>query len=84
LFYPKEEVQERRKKKKEASKQTNKQTNRESEKEEALNAFQLLIIFIEKKSGTCFFTAVHMRGHIQKFQDWPPGVRTANGTALCH
>jgi hypothetical protein len=21
---------------------------------------------------------------IQKFQDWPPGARTANGTALCH
>jgi hypothetical protein len=23
-------------------------------------------------------------GCIQKFPDWPPGVRTANGTALCH
>jgi hypothetical protein len=21
---------------------------------------------------------------IQKFPDWPPGARTANGTALCH
>jgi len=21
---------------------------------------------------------------IQKFPDWPPGVRTANGKALCH
>jgi hypothetical protein len=21
---------------------------------------------------------------IQKFPDWPPGPRTANGTALCH
>jgi hypothetical protein len=20
----------------------------------------------------------------QKFPDWPPGARTANGTALCH
>jgi hypothetical protein len=24
------------------------------------------------------------RLYIQKFPDWPPGVRTANGTALCH
>jgi hypothetical protein len=24
------------------------------------------------------------RGCIQKFPDWPPGARTANGTALCH
>jgi hypothetical protein len=23
-------------------------------------------------------------GCIQKFPDWPLGVRTANGTALCH
>jgi hypothetical protein len=23
-------------------------------------------------------------GCIQKFPDWPPGARTANGTALCH
>jgi hypothetical protein len=30
---------------------------------------------------------VHSRdigGCIQKFPDWPPGARTANGTALCH
>jgi hypothetical protein len=26
----------------------------------------------------------HKRGCIQKFPDWPPGARTANGTALCH
>jgi hypothetical protein len=25
-----------------------------------------------------------LRGRIEKFQDWPPGARTANGTALCH
>jgi ribosomal protein S16 len=25
-----------------------------------------------------------MRGCIHKFPDWPPGARTANGTALCH
>jgi hypothetical protein len=23
-------------------------------------------------------------GYIQKFPDWPPEARTANGTALCH
>jgi hypothetical protein len=26
----------------------------------------------------------HIWGCIQKFPDWPPGARTANGTALCH
>jgi hypothetical protein len=25
-----------------------------------------------------------VQGRIQKFPDWPPGARTANGTALCH
>jgi hypothetical protein len=25
-----------------------------------------------------------IRGCIQKFPNWPPGARTANGTALCH
>jgi hypothetical protein len=25
-----------------------------------------------------------IRGFIQNFPDWPPGARTANGTALCH
>jgi hypothetical protein len=29
----------------------------------------------------CFKAVV---GCIQKFSDWPPGARTANGTALCH
>jgi len=27
---------------------------------------------------------MEIRGCIQKFPDWPPGVRTANGAALCH
>jgi hypothetical protein len=31
---------------------------------------------------TCTFQQI--RGCIQKFPDWPPGARTANGTALCH
>jgi len=25
----------------------------------------------------------NVRGCIQKFPDWPPGARTANGTTLC-
>jgi hypothetical protein len=25
-----------------------------------------------------------IQGCIQKFSDWLPGARTANGTALCH
>jgi hypothetical protein len=28
--------------------------------------------------------SVLIRRCIQKFPDWPPGVRIANGTALCH
>jgi len=27
--------------------------------------------------------ALIVRGCAQKFPDWPPGARTANGTALC-
>jgi len=27
---------------------------------------------------------LEIRGCIQKFPDWPPGVKTANVTALCH
>jgi hypothetical protein len=27
---------------------------------------------------------VVLRRCIQKFPEWPPGARTANGTALCH
>jgi hypothetical protein len=27
---------------------------------------------------------LNIRRRIQKFPDWPPGKRTANGTALCH
>jgi hypothetical protein len=26
---------------------------------------------------------MYIRGCIQKFPNWPPGARTANGTALC-
>jgi len=31
-----------------------------------------------------FAAALPIRGCIQKFPDWPPGTRTANGPALCH
>jgi hypothetical protein len=34
-----------------------------------------------KKMKLYFF---HIWGYIQKFPDWPPGTRIANGTALCH
>jgi hypothetical protein len=35
--------------------------------------------------GLLFSAFCHqIRGCIQKFSDWPPGARTANGTALCH
>jgi hypothetical protein len=27
---------------------------------------------------------IHIRGCIQKFPDWPPGAKTANGTPLYH
>jgi hypothetical protein len=37
-----------------------------------------------KKLHTSFHSNVGIRGCIQKFPDWPPGARTANGTALCH
>jgi hypothetical protein len=28
--------------------------------------------------------SVDLRKCIQKFSDWPPGARIANGTTLCH
>jgi hypothetical protein len=31
-----------------------------------------------------YFYPVSVRGCIQKFPDWLPAARTANGTALCH
>jgi hypothetical protein len=37
----------------------------------------VLLYYLQKVNG-------HVRGCIQKFPDWPPGARTANGTALCH
>jgi hypothetical protein len=31
-----------------------------------------------------FHTKLSVRGRIQKFPDWPPGTRIANGKDLCH
>jgi hypothetical protein len=41
-----------------------------------------LKISLERTAET--FCMSHVRGCIQKFPDWPPGARIANGTALCH
>jgi hypothetical protein len=35
-------------------------------------------------NNNCMYLRTYVRGCIQKFPDWPPGPRTANGTALCH
>jgi hypothetical protein len=43
--------------------------------------FTWLSVRITKHSP---FLLWHIKGCIQKFLDWPHGVRTANGTALCH
>jgi len=45
---------------------------------------QFLIPILLLPLTRLFLGAVYTRGHIQKFPDWPPGTRTANGTALCH
>jgi len=40
-----------------------------------------------RKEPSMFTTnksAAFIRGCIQKFPDWPPVARTANGTALCY
>jgi hypothetical protein len=34
--------------------------------------------------GEDLFVYLWIRGCIQKFPDWPPGARTANGIALCY
>jgi hypothetical protein len=36
-------------------------------------------------SASCTYSVTMINfASIQKFPDWPPGARTANGTALCH
>jgi hypothetical protein len=39
---------------------------------------------LKSKLGSDICSLRIVRGCIQKFPDWPPGARTANGTALCH
>jgi hypothetical protein len=39
---------------------------------------------VEKMWKEAVMANCKVRGCIQKFPDWPPGARTANGTALCH
>jgi hypothetical protein len=38
----------------------------------------------EEKNHAFLIYELVEQGCIQKFPDWPPGGRTANGTALCH
>jgi hypothetical protein len=40
--------------------------------------------FGRKTCGIDRLEDLGIRGCIQKFPDWPPGARTANGTAFCH
>jgi hypothetical protein len=45
---------------------------------------RLLEIDLYRSEFLCGLFTKYIRGCIQKFQDWPPGARTANGTALYH
>jgi hypothetical protein len=38
----------------------------------------------EERLYEILFLQIEVRGCNQKFPDWPPGARTANGRALCH
>jgi hypothetical protein len=40
--------------------------------------------FYGTQRSAAMFTRVHIQWCIQKFLDWLPGVRTANGTAFYH
>jgi len=42
--------------------------------------YSIYCVKIQNSTGKWF----PLRGCIQKFQDWPPGARTANGAAICH
>jgi hypothetical protein len=41
-------------------------------------------LFFNIVHHTLIFGELRLRGCVQNFTDWPPGARTANGTALCH
>jgi hypothetical protein len=56
-----------------------------------LTLFSLCLCFVweisisdENEAVPVHFKSAFLRSFIQKFPDWPPGARTANGTALCH
>jgi len=40
-----------------------------------------ILVYINLKKGVI---SRNMWGCTQKFPDWPPGARTASGTAFCH
>jgi hypothetical protein len=43
-----------------------------------------MFIGLNRQVISLFNDAFVIRRCIQKFPDWPPGARTAIGTALCH
>jgi hypothetical protein len=43
-----------------------------------------MLITRTKRNGVLATILFKLRGSLQKFPDWPPGARTANGTVLCH
>jgi hypothetical protein len=58
--------------------------------ENVRNVYKILVgkceenIPLERPTLRWMVLIIYMRGCIQKFPDWPPAARTANGTALCH
>jgi hypothetical protein len=46
--------------------------------------YEYSIKLFRETSGRMEQVSNLVRGCIQKFPDWPPEARTANGTALCH
>jgi len=42
------------------------------------------VLWINSSTLEPWILYVYVRERIQEFLDWPPGARTANGTALCH
>jgi hypothetical protein len=41
-------------------------------------------LFLTKHHAMKTYWGMEVQGCIQNFPDWPPGARSANGTALCH
>jgi hypothetical protein len=55
---------------------------------ENINAIKGIEILLQSSKETCPGVNIdktkYTRVYPQTFPDWPPGARTANGTALCH